>query len=306
MRLRILIAVISLTVLLIPYKTVYGQNMTAYTIQIQDDGSAVCIIKQTGTNITVSLETLTEFQNKVASLIETAKNETGRAMAANVETMSIASFFNGSLVTIEYRFEWTNFSYIQDGKILVGDVFIVENFWARLYGYGTVYNLTYPPQYAIETVAPSPYIRDESHQALLWLGTTIFQAGEPRIVLKEKSSSVGFLDALMQNAIPLVGLAVLVSGFSVGFYMFRRRRKEGIFVESPKFPNPGIESDEEKTLRLLKSHDGSLHQSAIKEQLRFSRAKTSQLLTALEAKGMVKRYKKGRDKIVVLIELDKK
>jgi uncharacterized membrane protein len=38
----------------------------------------------------------------------------------------------------------------------------------------------------------------------------------------------------------------------------------------------------------------------IAEQCRFSKAKTSQLVAALEQKGVVRRYKKGRDKIVTL------
>jgi uncharacterized membrane protein len=62
------------------------------------------------------------------------------------------------------------------------------------------------------------------------------------------------------------------------------------------------ETEEEKVLRVLRSNGGSAYQSAITEQCRFSKAKTSQLLTALERKGAVRRYKKGRDKIVNLIE----
>jgi uncharacterized membrane protein len=61
-----------------------------------------------------------------------------------------------------------------------------------------------------------------------------------------------------------------------------------------------IENDEDKIIRLLKSAGGSLYQSAIAEQSRFSRVKTSNLLASLENKGIIKRYKKGRDKIVTL------
>jgi uncharacterized membrane protein len=68
---------------------------------------------------------------------------------------------------------------------------------------------------------------------------------------------------------------------------------------------PIVETDEEKIVRLLKSSHGSLHQSAIVEQCRFSKAKTSQLLAALESRGVVRREKKGRDKIVALVETNK-
>jgi uncharacterized membrane protein len=63
-----------------------------------------------------------------------------------------------------------------------------------------------------------------------------------------------------------------------------------------------MESDEEKAVKLIKSSGGSLRQSAITDQLGFSKAKTSQLLTVLEQKGVIRRYKRGRDKIVVLVE----
>ena len=61
-------------------------------------------------------------------------------------------------------------------------------------------------------------------------------------------------------------------------------------------------SEEDKVLKLLKSYGGSMRQSEITEQCRFSKAKTSQLLTALEKKGSITRYKSGRDKIVTLKE----
>jgi uncharacterized membrane protein len=45
-----------------------------------------------------------------------------------------------------------------------------------------------------------------------------------------------------------------------------------------------------------------MRQSEITEQCRFSKAKTSQLLSDLEGRGIITRYKKGRDKIVSLKE----
>jgi len=53
---------------------------------------------------------------------------------------------------------------------------------------------------------------------------------------------------------------------------------------------------------VLRSNGGSAYQSTIIEQCKFSKSKTSELLSALEKKGTVRRYKKGRDKIVSLNE----
>jgi uncharacterized membrane protein len=66
-----------------------------------------------------------------------------------------------------------------------------------------------------------------------------------------------------------------------------------------------VETEEDKILKSLRLHGGSQFQSAITESCRFSKAKTSQLLSALEKKGLVTRYKKGRDKIVTLTEQGK-
>jgi uncharacterized membrane protein len=63
-----------------------------------------------------------------------------------------------------------------------------------------------------------------------------------------------------------------------------------------------IESDEEKIIKIIRHSGGILNQTAIAEQCRFSKAKTSQLLATLEQKGVIKRFKKGRDKIVTLTE----
>ena len=62
------------------------------------------------------------------------------------------------------------------------------------------------------------------------------------------------------------------------------------------------ENEEEKVLRVIRSSVGGVYQSAITERCKFSKAKTSQLLSALEREGKVRRVKKGRDKIVNIVE----
>ena len=89
---------------------------------------------------------------------------------------------------------------------------------------------------------------------------------------------------------------------AVGFYRFKQRKvsKSAAIVISAE--SSEAETEESKILKLLKSSGGGMRQSAIVEQCRFSKAKTSQLLGGLEKKGSVTRYKKGRDKIVNLTE----
>ena len=54
-------------------------------------------------------------------------------------------------------------------------------------------------------------------------------------------------------------------------------------------------------MRTLRAAGGQLRQSTIVNQCKFSKAKTSILLSRMEEEGKVKRIEKGRQKIVVLI-----
>jgi len=305
MKIRILLIAFltaSLTLLLISYGPAYSEGQIEYTIQVGGDGSAAWIVRRTV--IQDSIDTLEEFQNRVEALVETAKNETGRDMTADVESMTLTP--SGSNITVEYKFYWRNFSKIEDKKIIISDVFQVQDIFLQLYGNGEIY-ITYPSQYIVETVSPSPQERNASLQTLKW-ETEDFINPLPIIILRDKSLTPGFLETLGQNAAIILGMALIAAGSSIGFYAFKRhKKKESETVKTPELIGlPRIESAEEKIVTMLKSSGGSLYQSAIVDQCKFSKAKTSQLLTALEKRGIVSRYKKGRDKIVTLIEQDKK
>jgi len=304
MKTRILLIVSLFTLLLLSCKIAYGEDQIEYTIQIGGDGSAAWIIRRT-VGAQDPIDTLEEFQNRVEALVETAKNKTGRDMAVDVESMTIIP--SGSNITLEYKFYWRNFSKIEDKKIIISDVFQVKDVFLQLYGNGEVC-IKYPSQYIVETVSPSPEEQNDSLQILKWLKTDDFINPLPIIILRDKSITPGFLETLGQNTLVILGLVVIAAGSSMGFYVFNRyKKKEKETVKTPELIGlPMIESAEEKIVKMLKSSGGSLYQSAIVNQCKFSKAKTSQLLTALEKRGIVSRYKKGRDKIVILIEQDKK
>jgi len=100
-------------------------------------------------------------------------------------------------------------------------------------------------------------------------------------------------------------IIIVVVGATLGlasFYLLKQRKiKLAKTIVVPK-ASVEVETEEGKILKLLQSSGGSMRQSGIVEQSRFSKAKTSQLLTVLEKNGNITRYKKGRDKIVNLTE----
>lgn len=302
MKTLLVIITFSLILFLTPYNAVYSEDQIQYNIQIASDGSATWSIIQVADS-NASFDSWMEFQNRVTVLVEAAKNTTGREMTAEVE--SITYDLSGSYVVVEYKFYWKNFSRIEDTKIIIGDVFQVQDFFLQLYGDGEVY-MTYPSEYIVETVSPEPYQRDDSHQTLRWLGTNDFADGLSIIILKMKPATPGFLEIMQQNVAIIVGLVIVATG-SVSFYVFKHHKRKG--KDIAKMPEltklQGMESDEEKIVKILKSSGGTVYQSAIVDECRFSKAKTSQLLATLEGKGVVNRHKRGRDKIVVLVERDK-
>ncbi len=95
-------------------------------------------------------------------------------------------------------------------------------------------------------------------------------------------------------------IAILVVIMSLLFIKFRRLKVKPLGIRQA-IPHFDIFNDEEKIVRLLKSAGGRLLQSSIADQLKFSKSKTSSLLKMMEAKGKIRRERKGRDKVVILI-----
>lgn len=279
----------------------YGVDRTEYVIQVNTDGSASWAIRQIGTDIQVSPDTLARFQSNITSLMLAAKTKTSREMS--IMSPSITSNVSGSYVSIEYRFRWKNFSRTENSSIIIGDVFQVDNFFPQLYGDGGV-TMTYPSGYILETVTPLPMQQDDTHQTLKWAGTKDFLNGLPSVTLREKHSDL--LDILEQNETIFAGLVAVAVLSSASYYAFNRHKRKAKLPIEPGVPVlTSIETDEERVVKLLKSSGGSLFQSDVTEKCNFSKAKTSQLLSKLEDKGILVRHKRGRNKIVVLKNKDK-
>jgi uncharacterized membrane protein len=279
---------------------VYSGNQVEYNIQIDNEGSAVwTIIQVLESNFSYSI--VETFYGNLTKLVENVENKTGREISAWIEEINIIPQDN--YILVKYTLHWKNFSKIENSKIIVGDIFQVENFFSEFYGDGVVY-LAYPSEYVAETVSPKPDEKDDTHQTLKWFSAERFSTQTPNIIFARKTSTPEFLEFLQQNTNLIVSLVIMVSVSSILFYLLKRQKRAKRTAMEPEFPiPPEMESDEEKIVRTLKSAGGNLYQSQITEQCKFSKAKTSQLLKFMEKKGVIKRYKKGRDKIVTLIQV---
>ena len=305
MKSRRLLTLLAMLLLLSAVNKAYCQDYIQYQVQTNNDNSASWTITQVS-DINAPIDTWEGFQQKIFTLIDAAINATNREMTIEPESIQMETVISWETQakTTEYRFKWLNFSITENEKLVFGDVFQAPFFFSQLYGDGAL-QITYPSNYTVLSVSPTPDNQDDDSQTLEWYGTQYFMNGKPSITLNLKSqdgNEVGWPHSTLIVAVSAIAVAASLVG--VGFYMVRRNKqktKDGSTAAT--FAGTTlIESDEEKIIKTIRNSGGVLNQTAIAEQCRFSKAKTSQLLATLEQKGVIKRFKKGRDKIVTLTE----
>ena len=295
-RLAICYAICVMLLLLLPLYSTNGQNYAAYSIQINSDGSALWKITNFS-DINTSVDTFTDFQNKVSNLVDSASNLTHRTMTIDENSLQINTTVSSQSKTTEYSFLWQNFSVIKGNEILFGDVLHVNGFFTQLYGDDAL-QISYPSTFSVKSVTPTPYQRDDLDKTLNWARTQDLVNGKTEVILTSTSLNENF------NQLYIIIVAVAVVGAAIslaGFYMFKRKASSTTTTDASS-ESAELETEEGKILKLLKSSGANMRQSSIVEQCRFSKAKTSQLLAVLEKNGKIIRYKKGRDKIVNLSE----
>jgi uncharacterized membrane protein len=315
MRIRAIIitcALCTILLLAMPLSKVHAQNYVQYKVEINIDGSASWIITQ-ASDLNGTIDTWKGFQQRIENLVGAATNLTQREMSIDPNSLQMNTIWETQSQTTEYQFTWLNFSTIQDGRITFGDLFRFSDFFSHLYGNGEL-QISYPSPYSVLSASPQPNGGNTAPQTLDWLGTQFFVKGNPNIVLVASSSSPSPTPNQAANSTGWqlygligAGLAVAIAALTIGFYVVKRRKHKTseLAKTAPRIDPPAIETEEEKIVKVIQANGGSAYQSAITEKCRFSKAKASQLLTALEKKGVVTRYKKGRDKIVTLVEQGK-
>lgn len=298
-RLAVCYTICVMLLLLLPLYSAHCQNYVEYSVQVNSDGSAIWKITSFS-DVDASVDTLSGFQNKVTELVNAAATVTGRGMTVDENSLQINTTISATSKTTEYSFMWQNFSVVLGNQIIFGDVFAVTGFFSQLYGDAAL-QISYPSTFGIKSVTPAPYQQDNLAKTLQWARTQDLAGNNTKIILTQNSAK----DNSSQNQwqqIGVVGGIVAAAAIlsSLGFYIFRRRRTAKPAPVAIAAEPVEVETEEGKILKLLKSSGGSMRQSAIVEQCKFSKAKTSQLLTLLEKNGSITRYKKGRDKIVNL------
>ena len=289
-------------------ETAEGMYQLEYRIEVHADGSAIWIVEhrflleteydemmfQRYYNMTYFSD---NFVKNVNALVNSARLKTGRADMSVANFKMTVSVFDSYRI-VKYQFDWVKFAEIEGTLIRIGDVFEVKGLF--FYGEGPL-NVIYPSEYLVENVSPKPNV--ESDGTLTWYEVKNFGTGEPTIVLEKRTSNI--IDVLKANAPIIISLSALagIGSVSLWFFKFRKKEKEKV-IGAPEYTPPiplGIQDDEEKVVSLVRAAGGNLYQSTIADQCGFSRSKTSKLLKTMENKGKIRREKKGREKVVTLL-----
>jgi hypothetical protein len=291
---------------LVPKTQAYALK-TTYTVEIHENGTASWTIQQNAylqteddkTNfkqlISRAITYIDQFSSEVAVIINQAYSITGRLMTAehiavggNITESNVGAY--GFLV---YSFDWANFATLGNTNITMGDVFSNESF---IFGPGGL-SILLPAGYGVKSCSPSPDY--SSNNSLKWNMTNGLRDGQPTILLSraEGATFLPSLPFLFEASLTIVG-AVLASMLVL---RIRKRKKQS----TPEtIPDEAINEmgSTERILALLRKGGGQVLQSKITEQLRYSKAKTSRILGDMESKGIIKRHKSGREKVVSLQE----
>ncbi|HKJ58656.1 MAG TPA: hypothetical protein VKA37_05470 [Halobacteriales archaeon] len=253
------------------------------------------------------------FADRMERTVRAAENATGREMAVrNVSVRTERQEIPQRYGVLVYEFEWTNFAAVDDGSIRAGDaiggLFLDES---------TSLTVHWPDGYGLQSADPDP--DDVGSTSATWRGPRDFTPEQPRIVLSTAVPTTGgggggdgapeddgLIVGTPATWIGLAGLVVLVVVLGAGFWWRGRGADASTPAEPASEVGPPDEllSNEERVLGLLEQHGGRMKQQQVVEELGWTDAKTSQVVSELRESGQVDVFRLGRENVLDLPEED--
>ena len=267
------------------------------------------------------------FAERMNDTVATASDATGREMSADgfaveTERQSFAREYG----VVRYTFRWHGFAAVEGDELRAGDA--IEGIYLDE---GTRLLLEWPEGYERTSVTPDP--DDDREHAVSWRGgETDFVSGEPRVVITAAGSG-------LRTAV-LAGVAVAAVGLAaVGVWWYRDRtstagRTADEDESSDREPDPDsasgsgsatasagttaesagssatgtpemdLLSNEEQVLRLVRDNGGRMKQQAVVEELGWTDAKTSKVVSGLREEGELESFRLGRENVLSLPDAD--
>ncbi|MEM1583658.1 MAG: DUF4897 domain-containing protein [Nitrososphaerota archaeon] len=295
----------------------------SYTIKLSEDGSAVWVIESsTFLNSEEDLRAfmsyvenfnyykkgiLENFTSKIEKILTDVSRYVDRPMEAVDFDISVdvIDTLVGKVGRLTYTFKWIGFSETKDGRLIVGDVFV-----GGFYLYeGDSLTISIPEDYSFEEVYPQP---DKEYEgAATWFGKKLFPDKTPHILASpstmieetlttkteppQTSSTTGYTvsplsDTMSWQPIATYSSIILVIVVGVIVAIFLRGRSERKFTVR----------DADRVIEVLRRLGGSALQKKIVEETGFSKAKVSEIVSALEKNKVIEKVRVGRSHLIVL------
>ena len=262
------------------------------------------------------------FRERMVATAEAAETATGREMEITETTVTAERReLPQSYGVITYQFRWSGFAAVDDERLVIGDaidgLFLDE---------ASSLIVSWPEEYGLVDASPSP--TETRDGAVVWAGPVDFTGGEPRVTVEPGADATGL------SSVVLVGLLVVVGGMAAYAWRSRRanRPDEGSDATAPatdeltessqatESPVPAGEADspsddadpvptqadetllsnEEQVLQLVESSGGRMKQKRVAEELDWTAAKTSQVVTELRDDDALDGFRLGRENVLSL------
>ncbi|WIV67377.1 DUF7345 domain-containing protein [Natrialbaceae archaeon AArc-T1-2] len=286
-------------------------------IALQDDGSAAWTVEfwvqlddDDSTDAFESLERdieddpdayTHEFADRIDDTVATASTATNREMTADSFRVSTErQSFGREYGVVRYSFQWHGFTSSENGELQAGDA--IEGIYLDD---GTRLLISWPEEYELISVTPDP--DDQRDRAVIWHGgETDFVSGEPRIVVS--TAGTGLSWPLIAGSVGAIGA---VTGLA--FWWFRIRTRDETDEPSGSDPQPVAEPDlsepdesllsnEEQVMHLVEENGGRMKQKRVVEELGWTDAKTSKVVSKLREEGELESFRIGRENVLRIPE----
>lgn len=263
-----------------------------------------------------------QFADRMRPTVNAGENATGRDMTIrDVSVTTSRQTLGQEYGVVTYAFEWTGFAVADGSRIEAGDALA-----GMFLDSETTLTIAWPSAYHAVTVRPSP--TETGAQSVSWAGRLDFAGDEPVLVVEEGPTSPSTEttsgpapgdgngdgdrgDGADTTMLAIVGI-VLITVLGVAGWFYTRRRgppseaggdtQDG--AEEATAPPADLLSNEERVLQLLSEHGGRLKQQQVAEELEWTDAKTSQVVSTLRENDEIQSFRLGRENVLTLPDHD--
>ena len=276
---------------------------------------------------------LAPFEERMRTTAADASNATDREMTVGAFTIETEreSQPQGAFGLVTFRFEWTGFAAVDGDTIRAGDALD-----RLILGADERLQMSWPSAHTLESSSPEADTVEE--ERIVWRGPVDFDTGQPRVELVSADESdtalvlvalaaVGFAIAvavvgwrLRRQTDETAGAGTAASstggdgepggagaasadagaGGSGGEDSTAATGAGAATAGENDGPPPELLSNEEQVLQLLDANGGRMKQQAVADQLDWTAAKTSQVVSDLREADEVESFRLGRENVLTL------